>query len=167
MVFLNRGMSFLPRGTYDDLADFDRVPLLATDFDGDGDIDLLAGDALLENRTVPPASEDGNADSIPDGCERTVFHRGDPDGDGAISISDPVYLLRFLYQSGPAPTCREAADTDNDGEVTLTDAIQLLNYLFLRGVAPALPGPVGVPCGPDPDPPFFRGDLGCEFYDSC
>ncbi len=38
---------------------------------------------------------------------------GDVNGDGAIDISDPVYMLQFLFQGGPAPkACAEASTVD-------------------------------------------------------
>jgi hypothetical protein len=32
---------------------------------------------------------------------------------------------------------------------------------------PAAPGPVGSPCGSDPDPQGSSGDLGCTSYPPC
>jgi hypothetical protein len=49
----------------------------------------------------------------PAACER--FRRGDVDGDGAASITDPVVLLTHLFLGGPAPGCPDASDADDSG----------------------------------------------------
>jgi hypothetical protein len=156
------------------------ISVAAGDFDGDGKADLAAAGikvddawntggivSLLYNRTPPPASLDLDHDGVPDECARPVFHRGDPDGDGASDLSDAVHLLNFLFTAGPRPGCFESADADNDGSVDLSDPIALLNFLYLAGAPPAEPGPAPLPCGRDLDPPGSRNDLGCEGYDGC
>ena len=40
-------------------------------------------------------------------------------------------------------------------------------WLFVGGPEPAAPGPTGLPCESDPDPPGLPGDLGCESYSHC
>jgi len=94
---------------------------------------------------------------------RKPFHRGDPDGDGRISVTDAVALLLFLFLSGPAPNCLEAGDIDDDGRLDTTDPIGILRWLFLEGSPPAPPGPPSEPCGQDP--PGSR--LGCGTYAGC
>ena len=76
----------------------------------------------------------------------TNFKRGDATGEGEIDLGDALFILRFLYQSGPAPSCADAADANDDGQVAMADGLQLLNYLFLGGVQPAVPFTA---CGPD------------------
>lgn len=95
------------------------------------------------------------------------FHRGDPNHDGRIDLSDGISIFNFLFLGGPGPTCREAADANNDGGVNITDGIFILNYLFVGGPTPPPPGPPGEPCGPDPDPQGGARDLGCDLYDKC
>jgi hypothetical protein len=93
------------------------------------------------------------------------FHRGDPDGDGRISVADAAGLLLFLFLAGPSPGCLEAADSDDDGRLDTTDPVLILRWLFLGGSAPAPPGPPPGPCGPDP--PASPGRLGCGVYPGC
>jgi hypothetical protein len=76
-----------------------------------------------------------------------TFRRGDPSGEGEIDISDPIFILDFLFLGGTAPVCLDAADIDDDGALSLTDGIRLLNYLFLSDAPPPPPGPN---CGEDP-----------------
>ena len=91
-----------------------------------------------------------------------VFLRGDPDGNGAVQLTDGIFLLNFLFLGGDSPGCFDAADADNNGTIQMTDGIYLLNYLFLGGSPP--PAPFDG-CGPDPaEPP---DNLGCESFDAC
>jgi hypothetical protein len=70
---------------------------------------------------------------------RDGFLRGDSNRDGNVNITDPLVTLRYLFRSGEAPRCEDAADADDDGRITITDAIMTLQYLFL-GVS-NLPAP--------------------------
>jgi len=68
------------------------------------------------------------------------FKRGDSDGSCTVNITDGVFILDYLFQGGPEPTCMDAADTDDTGSVEITDPVYLLNHLFLGGPAPPPPG---------------------------
>jgi len=153
--------------------------MISSDFDGDGRTDLATAGgvmnawdgggsvSLLLNLTPPPLSQDRDRDGIPDECRSLVFHRGDAEGDGAVDLSDAVFLIDSLFLGGPAPGCLESADGDNDGSVDLSDAIGILNFLFLAGAPPAPPGPPPLPCGRDPDPAGSPNALGCASYWAC
>jgi hypothetical protein len=93
-----------------------------------------------------------------------LFHRGDPDGDGRISILDALQVFLFLFIAGPAPACFEAADFDDDGRIDASDPILILRWLFLNGTPPRSPGAPSSGCGPDPvGSPY----LGCGDYPAC
>lgn len=62
--------------------------------------------------------------------------RGNPNADGLIDLGDAIYILNYLFKSGPNPCPVEAGDVNCDGLVDLGDAIFLLNYLFKGGPAP-------------------------------
>ncbi len=66
---------------------------------------------------------------------RKPFRRGDVDDSGAIDLTDPIFLLQYLFQGGPAPGCFQAADADGSWILDLTDAIRLLGFLFLGNPA--------------------------------
>jgi hypothetical protein len=83
-----------------------------------------------------------------------LFVRGDTTGEGDVDLSDPIRILEFLFLSGEAPSCLDAADANDDGAVDLSDPIRILSSLFL-GEGP-LPPPAGEP-GPDPT----ADGLGC------
>ena len=121
--------------------------------------DIIIVDA--GNSLKPTFVRDGTIDIEPD----VSFHRGDPDGDGRVSVLDAVQVLLFLFVAGPAPGCFEAADFDDDGRIDGSDPILILRWLLLHGASPAAPGPPGSECGRDPgDSPV---DLGCGDYPSC
>ena len=69
------------------------------------------------------------------------FVRGDSTFEGAIDISDAIFILSYLFTGGEAPACADAADVDDTGDLVLTDAIYLLSHLFLGGRAPLPPYP--------------------------
>jgi len=85
---------------------------------------------------------------------RASFVRGDGNGDGSLDLGDPVFLLNFLFASGPAPDCFDSVDIDDDGRLTIGDAVSLLNFLFAGGGAPRPPYP-------DPGIDPTEDDLGC------
>ncbi|MCA8959560.1 MAG: hypothetical protein KDC38_03560, partial [Planctomycetes bacterium] len=70
------------------------------------------------------------------------FIRGDANGDGSVGdIGDPIFILGYMFASGPAPGCLESADANADGAVNLADVISLLVHLFEMGPAPPAPYP--------------------------
>lgn len=88
----------------------------------------------------------------------TLFVRGDFDTDGALSITDAIALLNFLFLGSPDSSCTQTGDANRDGNIDITDGISLLGFLFLGREAPPAPFP---DCGIDPD----RDD--CERHPSC
>ena len=87
------------------------------------------------------------------------FVRGDANADGGINVSDPVFVLQYLFSGGKTPPCVKAADADDDGETNVTDAIMILQHLFLQGDAPPEPSA----CGTDPT----EDELPCEEFTPC
>jgi len=62
---------------------------------------------------------------------------GDPNGDLFVTVSDVVYIINYLFKSGPPPVhCPRSGDVNCDGKVTVSDAVYLINYLFKGGSAP-------------------------------
>lgn len=63
---------------------------------------------------------------------------GDSNGNGNVDVVDVVYLINYLFRSGPEPVpgvC--VADVDGNGETGLSDAVYLINYVLKSGPAPA------------------------------
>jgi subtilisin family serine protease len=64
---------------------------------------------------------------------------GDVNGSGQITSSDIIYLINYLFKSGPPPVTLNAADADGSCAIAAADVIYLVNYVF-KGAAPPLPG---------------------------
>jgi hypothetical protein len=72
----------------------------------------------------------------------TRFLRGDANVDGALGMSDAIFLLHSLFGGqGFEIACRDAADSNDDGRVDISDPIYVLTFLFLGGPAPPQPFP--------------------------
>ncbi len=69
-----------------------------------------------------------------------TFVRGDVNGDGVLTVSDAIVILRVLF-AGRELACLEAADAADDGVLNVADAIALLGFLFTGGAAPPPPAP--------------------------
>lgn len=65
-----------------------------------------------------------------------VVH-GDANADGAIGAGDIVYLISYLYRSGPEPSPMESGDANCDGAVGAGDIVYLISYLYRGGPPPA------------------------------
>jgi len=61
---------------------------------------------------------------------------GDANGDKKVTVSDVIYLINFLFKSGPAPNPYQVGDVNCDGYLTVSDVVYLINYLFKGGPAP-------------------------------
>ncbi|MCB2229084.1 hypothetical protein KQH82_00070 [bacterium] len=61
------------------------------------------------------------------------------DSEDTVDLSDLMYFVNYLFNSGPAPACVAEANTNGDGSgiTDLSDLIYLVNYLFISGAAPA------------------------------
>ncbi|MFH1687246.1 MAG: S8 family serine peptidase [bacterium] len=62
--------------------------------------------------------------------------RGDVNGDGEIDIADLVYLVNYMFNSGPAPVTPEAGNIDGMGNIDIADLVYLVNYMFNGGPPP-------------------------------
>jgi hypothetical protein len=61
---------------------------------------------------------------------------GDVNKDEIIDLGDVLYLISYLYKSGPAPDPLELADVNFDEIIDLGDVLYLINYLYKGGPAP-------------------------------
>ncbi len=64
---------------------------------------------------------------------------GDASGDATIDIGDPVYLINYIFKSGPAPDPECVGDANGDDTNDIGDAVYLINYIFKSGPAPVIP----------------------------
>ena len=70
----------------------------------------------------------------------SLFLRGDGNGDLTVDVADAVFILAYLFSSGPGD-CLDAMDVNDDGSNNIADAISALNFLFAGGAAPPPPYP--------------------------
>jgi hypothetical protein len=61
---------------------------------------------------------------------------GDANGDQAINVGDPVFILNYVFKGGPTPEPLESADANADQVVNIGDAVYLINHIFKGGPAP-------------------------------
>ena len=61
---------------------------------------------------------------------------GDANGDKAVNVGDAVFVINYIFKSGPVPPNRDCADPNNDGFVNVGDAVFTINYIFKGGTPP-------------------------------
>ncbi len=61
---------------------------------------------------------------------------GDFDASGQLDISDAVYVINYIFASGPLPLDAAAGDVDCSARVDIADAVYMVNYIFAGGAAP-------------------------------
>lgn len=115
-------------------------------------LEIVVTDASLELNARGAAGHVFDAISIRKDAPRPVlgFTRGDADQDGAVSLSDAVRTLNYLFLAG-ALACPPSGDWDRSGALDLADAIGSLNYQFHGGPPPPEPFPGCGPAGDDED----------------
>lgn len=69
-------------------------------------------------------------------CCRGMRGNIDNSTDEAITISDLVYLVSYMFGGGPAPVCMETADFYGDGSPDIADLVYLVDYMFNGGAPP-------------------------------
>ncbi len=111
-----------------------------TDNDGYGNPGYPANICALDN--CPDSSNADQADLDGDGqgdvCDTLCCGtRGDVDHSGTgIDISDLVYLVDYMFNSGPEPICSGEADIDAAGGIDISDLVYLVDYMFNGGPEP-------------------------------
>lgn len=63
----------------------------------------------------------------------TVILCGDANNDQQVNVADAVYIITYVFKSGPAPDPPEAGDANCDAQVNVADAVFLINYVFRGG----------------------------------
>jgi hypothetical protein len=60
---------------------------------------------------------------------------GDANGNGAVTISDAIYIINIIF-FGFDPVWPGEPDADASGGLSIGDAVYLINYIFGGGPAP-------------------------------
>ncbi len=61
---------------------------------------------------------------------------GDANGDCEANVGDAVYIINYVFKSGPAPEPLSSGDANCDGECNVGDAVYMINFVFKGGPAP-------------------------------
>jgi hypothetical protein len=61
---------------------------------------------------------------------------GDANNDGAVNVSDAVFIINYVFIGGDPPAPYEAGDANCDDAVNVSDAVWLINYIFIGGNLP-------------------------------
>ena len=76
------------------------------------------------------------AEHIPTDSCGGAYDCGDVNGDGIINVGDIVFLVSYLYKSGPAPDPACVGDVNCDAIVNVGDVVYLVSYLYKGGPVP-------------------------------
>ncbi len=125
-----RWMSVMPAGG--SIEPFESQ-IITVNFDADelsngefgGQLTLVSNDPDLSTVTIPVS------------LSVASYVCGDVNGSGDVNVADAVYLINFVFKSGPAPDPMQAADANNDTQVNIADAVFLINFIFNGGAPPA------------------------------
>lgn len=122
LLALITGMNDIPIGS-------GFIPLMELVYQGNGPTKIFGG-------VLGAAGAEGGF--VPD----TLFMVGDVNDDGDINVGDAVYMVNWIFRSGPFPPHLEAADVNCDLARNVGDAVYIVNFVFRSG-----PGPCGPPSG--------------------
>ena len=67
---------------------------------------------------------------------KTLFLRGNCNGDRALDLSDAIFSLSFLFSGSASPKCMEACNSNAAGGFDISDPIYTLTFLFSGGSPP-------------------------------
>jgi aminopeptidase N len=56
--------------------------------------------------------------------------------DGVLNLVDIMYLIDYIFKSGPEPPLLKCADVNCENEVTVSDVVYLINYVLKNGPPP-------------------------------
>jgi hypothetical protein len=61
---------------------------------------------------------------------------GDADADGSVGLADAIYLVNYIFKSGPPPPVALMANVNCDSGISLADVVYLIDYIFKSGEPP-------------------------------
>ena len=89
------------------------------------------------NSGTPPGNTVGNGTAVQYHYNRVITEQsGDANSDGNTNVADVVYLINYIFKSGPAPANMKKADVNCDTHVNVADVVYLINFIFKSGPQP-------------------------------
>ena len=70
------------------------------------------------------------------GVEESAYVCGDANVSGMADIDDIIYIIGYIFASGPEPNPMESGDVNCSGFVDIDDVIYLVGYIFTSGPWP-------------------------------
>jgi len=101
-----------------------------------GTYDLVATHSVYETVILPDLAITARVTVNCDFAMSPLAVCGDADGSGEVDIDDVVYLIGYIFSSGPAPEPLWTGDADCSGEIDIDDVVYLVSYIFSDGDAP-------------------------------
>jgi len=105
---------------------------------GAGDVDNDGLDEVIVGAPYNSAGGTEAGRAYVFGCEAFATSIcGDANGDDIVNIGDIVYLVSYLYKSGPAPAPECVGDVNQDDIINVGDVVYLVSYLYKGGPSPS------------------------------
>ena len=101
---------------------------------------------IWNTAAITPTSIDGSIE-VTGTLSATEFIRGDTNSDGAVGVTDAIYLLGILFGLVPDGSCPRAGDVNVSGGRDIADVVALLHGVIGSGGGIAAPYPT---CGVSP-----------------
>jgi hypothetical protein len=104
---------------------------------GAGDVDNNGFDEVIVGAYRNSAGGEYAGRAYVFSCEVSAGNLcADVNGDGIVNLGDIVYLVTYLYKSGPAPDPVCVGDVTCDEIVNVGDVVYLVSYLYKAGPSP-------------------------------
>lgn len=101
---------------------------------------ILTAAAVPGEDTVEVAVTAGNQTVVLSDTPVVAYYMcGDANGDAIVNVGDAVFIVNYVFKSGPTPVPLMAGDANCDGLPNVGDAVYLINYVFKNGPGPCCP----------------------------
>ncbi len=105
-------------------------------------LSAFGGDTMRTTKTTYVQFKDAAGNQSASFSDNIIYRDyicGDANHDHMVNLGDAVYIMNYVFKSGPAPDPLEAGDANCDHAVNAGDAVYIVNYIFKGGPAPCCP----------------------------